>query len=69
MAEMQGCYALKQFMRKGGMSFSRILRNHQTNYKEMLMLDPTFIEVKMEVFIVMCYFLSSLCNHENIFFS
>ena len=25
MAEMQGCHALKQFMRKGGMSFSRIL--------------------------------------------
>ena len=24
MAEMQGCHALKQFVRKGGMSFSRI---------------------------------------------
>ena len=23
-AEMQGCHALKQFVRKGGMSFSRI---------------------------------------------
>ena len=24
MAELQGCHALKQFVRKGGMSFSRI---------------------------------------------
>ena len=24
LAEMQGCHALKQFVRKGGMSFSRI---------------------------------------------
>ena len=43
MAEMQGPHALKQFMRKGGMSFSRI------SYTRCLSGSVIFCELKKKI--------------------